>query len=101
MRESYPVWPWVVFYLLYAAVMLRLVVLPLPDNASPALAGFNGALLGVAAYGAYNMTNYAILASWPLSITLKDWAWGTFVSGAIALAGFLFQRSALLRRGSD
>ncbi|MFT7217828.1 MAG: putative membrane protein [Paraglaciecola sp.] len=27
------------------------------------------------------MTNYAILADWPLTISIKDWVWGTVVTG--------------------
>lgn len=87
MREDIPKWPWITFYLLYATVLTKIVVLPLNQHQHKT-AFVNGCLFGLAAYGAYNLTNYAILASWPLHITLTDWVWGTFVSGAIALCGY-------------
>ena len=87
MRESYPVWPWVTFYLVYCVAIVVLVIEP-NKAASLAKVLVSGALLGAAAYGAYNLTNYAILEGWPLSISLKDWAWGTFVTTCTSLAGW-------------
>lgn len=88
MRESYPVWPWVTFYLVYCVAIVVLVVEP-NKAASLTRVIFSGALLGAAAYGAYNLTNYAIIEGWPLSITLKDWAWGTFVTSVSCTIGWL------------
>ena len=92
MREDVHVWPWVVFYSLYCMAIVYLVVLPRKDSASgrPVLAA--GAVLGAAAYGAYNMTNYALLAGWPLSISLQDWAWGTVVTSLSSYCGWRFVR---------
>jgi uncharacterized membrane protein len=90
MRDEIPKWPWITFYLIYSLVIVRLVVLR-PSESKALLPVFiNGCLFGCAAYGAYNMTNYAILESWPLAITFKDWAWGTVVSGLISVSGFCF-----------
>jgi uncharacterized membrane protein len=87
MRDNYVMWPWILFYLVYSACILRLAL-------------FNGAkrnffrvfinafMLGLASYGTYNLTNYAILADWPLSITLKDWIWGTSLTTGSALVGY-------------
>jgi uncharacterized membrane protein len=47
-------------------------------------AALMGGVLGLAAYGTYDLTNYATLKSWPLSITLIDLAWGTLVSAVTA-----------------
>lgn len=44
-----------------------------------------GALFGLVLYGVYDFTNLSILAGWPLSITLIDWAWGMVLNGVIAL----------------
>ena len=87
MRQEYPIWPWVAFYTLYSAAIVYLVIKPnLSANAlSVAIAG---AVLGMAAYGAYNLTNYALINDWPLSITFKDWAWGIFVTTATSLSGY-------------
>lgn len=92
MREDVHVWPWVVFYSLYCMAIVYLVVLPCKDSASarPVLAA--GAVLGAAAYGAYNMTNYALLAGWPLGISLQDWAWGTVVTSLSSYCGWRLAR---------
>jgi uncharacterized membrane protein len=79
-------------------VVVRLVIAPLSSRDKIRQAFFNGALFGLAAYGTYNLTNYAVLASWPLDITLKDWAWGTFITGLISSLGFAFQHSQLLAK---
>ncbi|MBU2878823.1 DUF2177 family protein [Aliiglaciecola lipolytica] len=88
LRESYPLMPWITFYLLYCAAAVYLVVLK-NQHAQWWQVFLDGAVLGAAAYGAYNLTNYAILEGWPLGITVKDWAWGTFVTAASCLSGWL------------
>lgn len=87
MRDQYPIAPWVIFYVMYSAAILYLVIWP-NQSASIGTVAISAAVLGMAAYGAYNLTCYAILKDWPLSITLMDWAWGMFVTTASALAGF-------------
>jgi uncharacterized membrane protein len=92
MRDEVPKWPWVTFYLIYSFVLVRLVVVRPYINNGLLPVFINGCLFGCAAYGAFNLTNYAILESWPLFITLKDWAWGTLVSGLISVSGAYFYR---------
>ncbi|MCV2885142.1 DUF2177 family protein [Aestuariibacter sp. AA17] len=106
MRENPPIWPWVTFYLVYSFVIQYLVVMPglrdslsdSPDSKSSTAwvnIGLSGALLGLGAYGAYNLTNYALIADWPLSITIKDWTWGTCVSAISALSGWYVGRKLI------
>jgi uncharacterized membrane protein len=87
LRDSYPTLPWLVFYCLYSLAAVHLVVIKNLSNSKKSVL-FDGAVLGLAAYGAYNLTNYAILANWPLGITLMDWAWGTSVTALSSLAGW-------------
>jgi len=47
-----------------------------------------GSLYGLILYGVYDLTNYAILELWPLSITIVDLGWGIFANGMLAV--FLF-----------
>ena len=47
-----------------------------------------GAVLGLAAYGAYNLTNLAVVRDWPTMLTFADWPWGAFVTAASAAAGY-------------
>ena len=92
LRDEFPVAPWVIFYLFYSAAVSHLVVVRSLHETGPR-AFFDGAIFGMAAYGAYNLTNYAILDGWPLGITLTDWLWGTFVTATSSLFGwFVLQK---------
>jgi uncharacterized membrane protein len=76
------------FYLIYAVGIAVLVVRPNlgAETVWPALAA--GALLGLVAYGAYDLTNYATLRSFPLKVALVDWAWGVTVTAVTASAAW-------------
>jgi len=87
MREQFPLWPWAVFYLSYGFAILYLVILPNVSNGWAPVA-LSAAVLGMAAYGAYNLTCYALIQGWPLGISLKDWAWGIFITTASSLSGW-------------
>ena len=92
MRDTVVVWPWGVFYVMYGGVIFVLAVVANRDK-SLYYAGIDGALLGLASYGAYNLTNYSILDGFPLTIALIDWAWGIGLTSISAIAGWLgFQR---------
>ncbi len=86
-RQNIHIWPWIAFYTLYSFAIVYLVVIPNLSNSWKAVA-IAGALLGMASYGAYNMTNYALIKDWPLSITFTDWGWGIFVTSVSSLSGF-------------
>lgn len=86
LREPFITWPWVVFYLGYSAIVVALAVCP-GRNDSVGVATLRGALLGCAAYGAYNLTGYSIIAGWPLTMMLVDWLWGTLATAVLAAGG--------------
>ena len=88
LREHYRMWPWVVFYLLYNGAVVHLAVAPHLDSAAWLPVAISAAVLGLAAYGAYNLTNVAIVKDWPVAISLTDWAWGTFITIAAGMAGW-------------
>lgn len=74
-----------VFYAVYAAGLVLLVVQP--HMGKPILTAFAlGAVAGLMAYGAYDLTNQATIKDWPLAVTLVDMAWGSIASGAVAAA---------------
>lgn len=86
--------PAVFFYVLYAAVVTGLVVRNSIRERHPILHALRfGALLGLGAYGAYDLTNQATLRDWPLVLTVVDMAWGAFVTAVGAAVG-----TALARR---
>lgn len=43
-----------------------------------------GALIGLAMYGVYDLTNYATLTAYPLTFAVSDMMWGTFLCAASA-----------------
>lgn len=88
MRKKYPYAPWIIFYVMYCAAIVYLAIYPHHLNTALIPVLINAAVLGMASYGAYNLTCYAILKDWPLNITLMDWAWGIFVTSASATVGF-------------
>lgn len=78
--------PAVLFYLIYLAGMVGLCVLPNLDRGRWLAAAGAGALLGLSAYAAYDLTNQATLKVWSVKVTIADLLWG---SGATALASAL------------
>lgn len=84
-----PKWaPAIGFYLLYAAGTLVLVVLPALDHGwSIPRAMLTGALLGLVAYGTYDLTNLATVRGWSPTVTVVDMAWGAgFTAVVVAVA---------------
>ena len=77
-----------VFYLAYAAGVVFLAVAPGLREASWQTAALFGLVLGLIAYGTYDMTNYAILKSWPLGLSIVDIAWGAALTAVAAAAGW-------------
>ncbi len=87
LREEFIIWPWMVFYLLYGLVAFVLTIVP--NREKPWFyASIDGALLGLASYGAYNLTNYSILEGFSFTIMVTDWVWGVFLTSASATAGW-------------
>lgn len=92
-QETAKISPVLVFYPLYAVAVLFLVVMPALENQSWTEALWRGALLGLASYAAYDLTNHATLKNWPISMTVVDILWGVFVTAATAaIAYFLINR---------
>ena len=71
--------PAVLFYLLYAIGCVVSVVLP---SGSLQRAARLGALLGLVAYGTYDLSNWATLQGWSAGLAGMDMAWGTFLTAA-------------------
>ncbi|MBB5275916.1 putative membrane protein [Rhizobium rosettiformans] len=78
-----------VFYLFYVVGVVYFAVMPAVSAGSLVTALINGALLGLLAYGTYDMTNLATLKGWSLQMSLVDMAWGAFLTATAAAAGYL------------
>ena len=82
--------PAAIFYFGFPAGLVTLVLTPLPATLVDAL--WKCALLGLVAYGTYDMTNLATVRGWSLKLSLVDMAWGTFIAAAAGAAAFSAMR---------
>ena len=81
------------FYLLYVIGILAFAVFPAIEQGSLLRAIWGGALLGLVAYGTYDVTNLATLIGWSSTVSLIDMAWGTFATATAATAATLVLRA--------
>lgn len=84
--ENFNMVPAVLFYFLYPLGVLFVALTP-PAQGWPEALG-RSALLGLVAYGVYDLTNMATLKAWPLKLALVDVAWGTFITAMAGLAAY-------------
>jgi uncharacterized membrane protein len=82
----------VVFYLLFVVGIVILAVWPAIEQRSLTRALLLGALLGLVAYAAYDLTNLAILAGFPFVVALVDMVWGTFLCAAVSAITYSIAR---------
>jgi uncharacterized membrane protein len=80
--------PAIVFYLVYPVGIAVFAVGPALQSGSALTALGSGLLLGLVAYGTYNLTNLATLRGWSALVTGADMTWGTTLTGLAALAGY-------------
>lgn len=86
MGESFKWGAAVVFYPLYALAIVIFIVAPALRNQTSLIHTFLlGALLGLTAYGAYDLTNHATIKDWSIVMTLVDMLWGAVLTGAVSL----------------
>ena len=89
MADSVKMGPVVVFYPLYALAITVFIVIPaIQGDFSLWRVFFIGGLLGLAAYGAYDLTNHATLKEWPLLMTVVDMSWGAVMTGTVSVLAF-------------
>ena len=81
-----------VFYAIYVVGVVFFAVSPALRAESAVMALFYGVLFGFFAYATYDMTNYATLKGWSLSLALVDICWGACLTGFSALVGYLGAR---------
>jgi uncharacterized membrane protein len=78
----------ILFYLLYAAGVAIFAISPALAQRSVRVALVYGLLFGFFAYMTYDATNFATIRAWTIKLALMDVGWGTFISGAAAVAGY-------------
>jgi len=80
--------PVLFFYPIYSLGILFLVVLPAVNSGSWIEALWRGALLGLVAYSAYDLTNHATISGWPTIVTFVDILWGVAVTALVGVAAY-------------
>lgn len=78
----------IVFYLLFIVGIFIFAIMPAVSRESAGHAALMGALFGFFTYATYDLTNLATLEGWPPGIVFIDIAWGVFLTGTVALAGY-------------
>ncbi len=79
----------VAFYLIYVGGIVFLAIAPALRDGQWRTAAINGLVLGVVAYGAYDLTNQATLKLWSVKLTVADMLWGGGMTAVAAVAGFV------------
>lgn len=87
MRKPVLIAPAAVFYLIYAAGIVVLVLRPNMPELSLGAVAVTGALLGFLAYGTYDITNMATLKNWPMLMSVVDLLWGTILTSVVSVIG--------------
>lgn len=87
LRDKPSMLPAVVFYFIYIAAI---VFFALHGATSFWQAAGKGALLGLAMYATYDLTNASTLKGWSKKVTVVDLLWGTFVTAVTTAVAFLF-----------
>ena len=95
--DSFRIPPAVLFYLIYIGGIVFLAIAPALDSGRWTTALVRGAVLGLVAYGTYDLTNQATLKGWSPTVTVADLCWGVVATGAAASVGFLVMRWASAR----
>jgi uncharacterized membrane protein len=78
-----------VFYLLFIVGLVYFAIMPAIEQGSISKALIAGALFGFMTYATYDLTNLATLRDWPITVTIVDLIWGTFLSTSITVLTYL------------
>lgn len=85
LKKDFLVLPGVLFYLMFTAGLVFLAVRPNQPEISLANIAFHGAIVGLMAYGTYDLTNLSTLKDWPMLVTIVDIAWGTILAASVSV----------------
>jgi uncharacterized membrane protein len=85
------------FYVLYVTGLMMMVIWPAFQAQSVSQALLRGALLGLIAYGTYDLTNLAVMKGFTTKIAIIDMIWGTVLTGAVCALTVLVGTKLLAR----
>lgn len=78
-----------IFYALFTLGILVFVIRPALIAQEPMRALLYGMFFGFITYATYDLTNLATLKDWPVTITIIDLIWGTFLGGTTSYISYL------------
>lgn len=81
------------FYLVYVVGVIVLAVNPALEKGQWTTAVLYGGLLGLVAYGTYDITNLATLKTWPPIVSIIDMIWGTVLTASVAAIAYFITSS--------
>ena len=76
------------FYLIYVAAIVVLCVVPAVEKQSMGRALALGAVFGLAAYAAFDLTSLALLKDFPTKVVYVDLAWGMVLTASDSAAAY-------------
>lgn len=85
--------PGILFYLIYVMALVVIVVAPALERQSAARAVAFGALFGLAAYAAYDLTSLSLIRGYPVVAAVVDLAWGTALSAVVCGVAYAVGRA--------
>ena len=85
------------FYLFYVVGVVIFAIKPAIEKNCLKTAIILGGLLGLLAYGTYDMTNMATLKDWPVKMSLLDMVWGAFITSMSATVGYVVTNKLMTR----
>jgi len=80
------------FYLLYGVGVVAFGVRAGLAAGSWRSAAMHSALLGLVAFGTYDLSNLATLKGWAVELTIVDMLWGAVISALAGIAGYAANR---------
>lgn len=86
------------FYIIYVLGLMVFTINPYASKPGVGKTAHTAALFGFFVYAAYDLTNLALLKSWPINLAAIDIVWGVFISTISATIGkFILDRFAKTR----
>ena len=83
----------VLFYTIFIIGLVAFVIVPALDAPNQLQhAVTHGLLWGLCTYATYDLTNLATVKNWPVTLTVIDLVWGSFISAAVASVTVLIAR---------
>jgi len=79
----------IIFYLIFIAGVVVVVIMPVVVKNSWSHAVLMGALFGFVCYATYDLTNLAVAKDWPVFVTIIDLIWGAVLAASVSVITYL------------